>query len=46
MDRHGKLVSRVWSGLLAVTLVGLVVRALPVWLTDFPVNDGGLFMAT
>jgi hypothetical protein len=31
--------------LAAVTLAGLVVRAIPVWLTDFPVNDGGLFMA-
>jgi hypothetical protein len=37
--------SRTWPWLAAVTLAGLVVRAIPVWLTDFPVNDGGLFMA-
>jgi hypothetical protein len=29
----------------AVALAGLVVRAIPVALADFPVNDGGLFVA-
>jgi 4-amino-4-deoxy-L-arabinose transferase-like glycosyltransferase len=28
-----------------VTLAGLVVRAIPLALSDFPVNDGGLFVA-
>jgi hypothetical protein len=32
-------------GLAAVTLVGAVVRAIPLALSDFPVNDGGLFVA-
>ena len=31
--------------LAAVTLAGLVVRAIPRALSDFPVNDGGLFVA-
>ncbi|MEX1068793.1 MAG: glycosyltransferase family 39 protein [Chloroflexota bacterium] len=30
--------------LAGVTLVGLVVRAIPVALADFPLNDGGLFL--
>ena len=33
----------VW--LASVALAGLVVRAIPVALADFPVNDGGLFVA-
>ena len=33
----------VW--LVGVALAGLVVRAIPVALADFPVNDGGLFVA-
>jgi hypothetical protein len=32
-------------GLVAVTLAGLAVRAIPVVVADFPVNDGGLFVA-
>jgi len=31
--------------LAGVTLAGLVVRAVPIALSDFPVNDGGLFVA-
>lgn len=31
--------------LAAVTFAGLVVRAIPIALSDFPVNDGGLFVA-
>ena len=31
--------------LAGVVLAGLVVRAIPVALADFPVNDGGLFVA-
>ena len=34
-----------WLLLGLVTLAGLAVRAIPVALSDFPVNDGGLFMA-
>ncbi len=34
-----------WLLIGLVTLVGLVLRAIPVALTDFPVNDGGLFLA-
>lgn len=29
----------------AITLAGLVVRVIPVAVSDFPVNDGGLFLA-
>jgi len=31
--------------LAAVTVAGLIVRAIPIALSDFPVNDGGLFVA-
>ena len=34
-----------WLLLGLVALAGLVVRAIPVALADFPVNDGGLFVA-
>jgi len=34
-----------WLLLGLVTLTGLAVRAIPVALADFPVNDGGLFVA-
>ena len=34
-----------WLALTGVTLAGLVVRGIPVALADFPVNDGGLFVA-
>ena len=34
-----------WLLLGLVTLAGLAVRAIPVALSDFPVNDGGLFVA-
>jgi hypothetical protein len=34
-----------WLALGGVTLAGLVVRAIPIALSDFPVNDGGLFLA-
>ena len=34
-----------WLLLGLVTLAGLLVRAIPVALSDFPVNDGGLFVA-
>jgi hypothetical protein len=34
-----------WLLLGAITVAGLVVRAIPVALSDFPVNDGGLFLA-
>ena len=34
-----------WLLLALVTLAGLVVRVIPVALADFPVNDGGLFVA-
>ena len=34
-----------WLLLAVVTLAGLVVRLIPVALADFPVNDGGLFVA-
>ena len=32
-------------GLAGVTLIGLAVRAIPVAVADFPLNDGGLFLA-
>ena len=34
-----------WLIVGAITLAGLVVRAIPLVLSDFPVNDGGLFVA-
>jgi hypothetical protein len=34
-----------WLVLAAVTVAGLVVRTIPVAAADFPVNDGGLFVA-
>jgi hypothetical protein len=34
-----------WLLVGAITMAGLVVRAIPVALSDFPVNDGGLFLA-
>jgi hypothetical protein len=34
-----------WLLIGAITVAGLVVRAIPVALSDFPVNDGGLFLA-
>jgi hypothetical protein len=34
-----------WLLVGATTVAGLVVRAIPVALSDFPVNDGGLFLA-
>jgi hypothetical protein len=34
-----------WLLIGLIGLVGLVLRAIPISLTDFPVNDGGLFMA-
>jgi hypothetical protein len=37
--------NRLLIGLAAVTLAGAVVRAIPLALSDFPVNDGGLFVA-
>ncbi len=37
------MTTAVW--LAGVALAGLVVRAIPVALADFPVNDGGLFVA-
>ncbi len=40
-----KSVQATWLALGGVTLAGLVVRAIPVALSDFPVNDGGLFLA-
>jgi hypothetical protein len=33
------------GALAAVTVLGAVVRAIPVAVSDFPVNDGGLFLA-
>jgi hypothetical protein len=35
----------VWLALAGVTVAGLAVRAIPLAVTDFPVNDGGLFLA-
>jgi hypothetical protein len=37
--------NRVGPWLVAVAGIGLAVRAIPIVLTDFPVNDGGLFVA-
>ena len=34
-----------WFLLIAVSVAGLMVRAIPVVVADFPVNDGGLFVA-
>ncbi|MGH2488410.1 MAG: glycosyltransferase family 39 protein, partial [Candidatus Limnocylindria bacterium] len=34
-----------WLVVGAITVAGLVVRAIPLALSDFPVNDGGLFLA-
>lgn len=42
----GPMPARVtWLLVGAITLAGLVVRAIPIALSDFPVNDGGLFLA-
>ena len=42
----GPMPARVtWLLVGAITVAGLVVRAMPVGLSDFPVNDGGLFLA-
>ncbi len=41
--RRLPVTTAVW--LAGVALAGLVVRAIPVALADFPVNDGGLFVA-
>lgn len=35
----------VWLALAGVTVAGLAVRAIPLAVTDFPVNDGALFVA-
>jgi Dolichyl-phosphate-mannose-protein mannosyltransferase len=35
----------VWLAPAGVTVAGLAVRAIPLAVTDFPVNDGGLFLA-
>lgn len=44
--RHISLArGRVWVALISVTVAGLILRAIPVAVTDFPVNDGGLFLA-
>ncbi|MGH2488931.1 MAG: hypothetical protein ACRDFR_04885, partial [Candidatus Limnocylindria bacterium] len=34
-----------WLTLAGVTVAGLIVRAIPPAVSDFPVNDGGLFVA-
>lgn len=46
LTRGGPSPARIpWLLIGLVTLVGLAVRAIPVALADFPVNDGGLFLA-
>lgn len=45
MNGRGGVLSSALAWLAAVTLAGLIVRAVPIALTDFPVNDGGLFVA-
>lgn len=34
-----------WIGLAGVIVAGVLVRVIPFAVTDFPINDGGLFMA-
>ncbi|MEK6191324.1 MAG: glycosyltransferase family 39 protein [Chloroflexota bacterium] len=44
-DSRPKPARMPWLLIGLVTVAGLVVRAIPVLLADFPVNDGGLFLA-